>query len=504
MTNFLTTCRVLDSWVQIQPDRTAIIDATTNLGMTYQELDQASTTLASALRNLGVQAGDVIAFVINERLPVAVLLYAVGKLAASWSPLNPHSAPQDWARQLDHSHASAVVFDPSFTSLVDTIRESAATVKYWIPWIAPAVREGHTIAKHSCSARDSDYAGILYTSGTTGIPKGAWHTHQSLWGWNHSIVASIGMNRDDCLINPYPLFHMGGIGFTLAAIQTGATVVLDTPFEASHFVESVQRYKSTLTFMVPTMVQALLDLPADIRQELSQSRLRQIITTSAPLLTETRQEMARQWPQQKISVLYSATEAVFSLLRYERADARLCVGRPAFGMEVAVFDQNHQPCPPGTIGTIYTQGLSVFAHYHRAPDQFHAWQNQWFTCNDVGYLDEDGYLYLVDREKDLINSGGEKISSLEIENVLREHPWVREVAVVGIPDKYWGEQIHAVVVPSTSDLTPESILAFAAERLPRYKLPKSLRFMSSLPKTDTGKILKRSLRDSDHLDHTSS
>jgi acyl-CoA synthetase (AMP-forming)/AMP-acid ligase II len=495
MEHFFTTCHILDSWAQIQPDQTAIIDAKADLRMTYQELDQASTSLASALRNAGIQAGDLIAFLITERLPVATLLYAAGKLGASWSPLNPHSAPQDWVRQLDHSHAAAMLFDPSFTSLLDPIRSSVTTVKYWIPWSVLSVREGSHVAKSPCPARDSDYAGILYTSGTTGIPKGAWHTHRSLWGWNHSLVTSIGLNRDDCLINPYPLFHMGGIGFALADIQTGATVVLDTPFEAAHFIESVQRYNSTVTLMVPTMVQALLDLPADALHGLSRSHLRQIITTSAPLLTEMRQEMARQWPQQKISVLYSATEAVFSLLRKERPDARLCVGRPAFGMELAIFDEDHQPCPPGVLGTIYTRGLSVFAHYHRAPDQFRAWENHWFTCNDVGYLDDYGYLYLVDREKDLINSGGEKISSLEIENVLREHPRVREVAVVGVSDKYWGEQIHAVVVPSSTDLKPESLLAFAAERLPRYKLPKSIRFMSALPKTDSGKILKRSLRD---------
>ncbi len=423
----------------------------------------------------------------RESIPVVVLLYALGKLGAAWTPLNPHMRHTGWDSQLEHSGAEAVVSDDP-----DAVALMTKPHRYWLAW--SSLDSGMT-SPFLLAVSSRDRVGILYTSGTTGVPKGAWHTYETLWGWNYSLVASVGITPDDCIVNPYPLFHMGGIGFTMAALQAGGSVVLETPFDPSHLVRSTRVWDGTVAFMVPMMVQAVLDLCSEERDALCNSVLRHLVTTSAPLLTGTRREMAEVWPKIPVSVLYSATEAIFSLLRREEREAPLCVGRPAFGSGITVLDEVRQPSPVGVPGTVYVRGVSIFSGYHRAPEQFDAWCDDWLTCFDYGYMDEDGYLYLVDREKDLINSGGEKISSLVIENVLRTHSNIREVGVVGIPDKYWGEAVHAVVVPRGPGLTAADVQAFARLHLPAYQVPKTVVFQESLPKTPTGKVLKRVLRE---------
>lgn len=492
----LTTGRILSSWAHIDPDSTALLDGKTGDHLTYRELDRMSNRLARNLDANGLRPNDVIAYLMAGPLETVALLFAVGKLGAAWTPLNPRATVADWVRQMDHAGVAALIYDAPLAERIDVLQDALPTVRAWLPWERLQAQSGSS-GEFPAAVSASQRVGILYTSGTTGVPKGAWHTHQTLWGWNYSLIQSLGMQRDDRLLNPYPLFHMGGIGFTLAAIQAGASVVLETPFKATHFAESAVRYGGTVTLMVPTMVQALLELPEPFWSRMRSGPLRHLVTTSAPLMTQTGEDMRQAWPGLGLSVLYSATEAIYSLLRYDNPPGNLCVGRPAFGVELNVLDAQKNRCPAGTLGTIYVRGLSVFEGYHRAPDQFQAWHEEWFTCNDVGYLDANGYLYLIDREKDLINSGGEKISSLEIENVLRSHPDIREVGVVGIPDRYWGERIQAAVVLRDSALTEAQLLQFARERLPRYKVPKSFVFVAELPKTDTGKILKRALR---HLD----
>ena len=491
----LIISRFLTHWARFHPDTPAIVDGWSGKTLTYQELDQSTDFMAGQLSNFGVGPGHVVAYLMRDSIGILSLLLALGKLGAVWTPVNPQTKPQDWARQLDHSQADWVIYDITDAQdampaqIISTeqkpavwrhLNELSHAPSYQKPWAA--------------SVNSLDKAALLYTSGTTDAPKGVWHTHQSLGEWNFILLLSLGIDQDDCLINPYPLFHMGGVGFSLATIQAGATLLLETPFEAEHFANSIQRYGATLTLMVPTMVQSLLELSSLQRKQIENSRLRELITTSSPLMTPTRQDIEKTWPHLSLSVLYSATEAIFSLLRRDKSRQGLCVGRPVWGTEIAILDQNKEPLGPGHVGTIYVKGSGVFAEYHNSPDQFGSWHQGWFTCHDIGYRDSDGYLYLVDREKDLINSGGEKISSLEIENVLRSHPDIREAAVIGVPDRYWGERIHALAVKINPSLSAEELTQFAKDLLPSFKVPKSITFVARLPKTSTGKLNKSALR----------
>jgi acyl-CoA synthetase (AMP-forming)/AMP-acid ligase II len=458
-------------------------------------LDADSDHLSCLLKDVGIDTHEVVSFLMTDRLGIITLLFALGKIGAAWTPLNPRSTALDWMRQIQHCQSRTVIYDYHEVGDARLLKQTQLQVARWI-----CLNDMDRSPKRAAMTLTPPFswdqlAGLLYTSGTTGAPKGVRHTHKTLWGWNYSLLQSLGLSWRDRVLNPYPLFHMGGIGFTLAAIQAGATAVLETPFQPDHFLQSVQRFHPTVTFMVPTMVQALLELPESVHSSLNHASLRRVITTSAPLLATTRRDMERAWPTMQISVLYSATEAVYSLLSHEDGAAALCVGRPVFGVSLRILDDQYHDCPHGVIGTIYGRGLSVFSGYH-APDSHgnKAWHGEWFTCHDVGYLDDQGYLYLIDRAKDLINSGGEKISSLEIENALQAHPDVREAAVIGVADPYWGERIHAAVVRANDTLTAQQLHLFLAQRLPRYKLPRSLEFVAELPKGETGKILKQALR----------
>jgi acyl-CoA synthetase (AMP-forming)/AMP-acid ligase II len=339
----------------------------------------------------------------------------------------------------------------------------------------------------------SEGFGLLYTSGTTGTPKAARHTHQTFWNWNQALIHSLAWTSATRLLNPYPLFHMGGTAFTLAALEAGGTAILASPFNPDTFCRSIVRFSPTDTILVPTMLHALLQQPAELSRALG--HIPQITLTSAPVFSQPFREARSRWPTARWHILYSATEALFSIWRSQDPYRPGCVGRPAWHMTLRIGHPRQPEMPPGAVGTIWARGASVFAGYYRAPHQFHAFDHGWFTCGDLGYRDEQGLVYLVDRQADVIISGGEKIYSVEVEDVLARHPAVREVAVVGVPDAYWGEQVHAVVVPRDPALNAPDLLAWARHSLADYQLPKSFSIVTALPKSATGKILKRQLRE---------
>ncbi|MCY0880004.1 MAG: class I adenylate-forming enzyme family protein [Firmicutes bacterium] len=488
MPHAMTTPWYLDAWADFAPSKLALIESGTGAQLTYRGLQEASVKAAAAMADAGVAAHDVVAYLLSEPITTIVALFAVNRLGAAWMPLNPRLWPADWRRQLRHADSCAVLVDGD-TSSAAPLAAEGQTLRL-IP-VAGFAGSAGKAGLGSQGAADDDLAGLLYTSGTTGEPKGARHSHRTLWGWNYSLTTSLGLQSADRILNPYPLYHMGGIGFTLAALQIGATAILATPFDPQNLAAALRSYRPSVAFMVPTMVQALLDHP-EARTAMADGPLSHLVVTSAPLMGRTRRMIHEAWPRLKTTVLYSATEAVFSLGPVGSED--FGVGVPAFGHEMAVLDEQGKICPPGQLGRLAVRGVSVFAGYHRQANPPGGADPGWFCAGDVGFQDAGGMFHLVDREKDLINSGGEKISSVEIENRLKLHPAVDDVAVVGIPDPYWGERIHAVVVLRPG-LAPESLEAFARRVLPSYKVPKSWSYCRSLPKTETGKILKRMLRE---------
>lgn len=506
----LTQGQILEHWSRVGPEKMAVVDLSTQRALTYGELNRRVDRLAWALHRLGVRPGDHIAYLLPDRLECVEILYALSKLGAVWSPCNYRFVDREILAQLDHADAQSLIFHDQFLPNLDRIRPHLRKIRHLIMVGNPhgpsayihynQLLEQASDDPYPISIDDAAPCGLLYTSGTTGYPKGAIHTHRTFWGWITALIIQNGWRRDDRLLNPYPLFHMGGTGFTAAALQCGATVYLPGKFEPEKFLSLVEQEHISAMVAVPTILNAILKQSPESIAAHDWSCLRKLSTSSAPLMTDTKRLIHRYWPHVELYTIYSATEAFYTMLMPRDPHTKVrCVGRPAFGMALRIENEAGEPVGPGVPGLIYGRGISLFHGYYKYPRSADNFHDGWFTCRDIGFVDDEGYLYIVDRQKDLIISGGEKISSVEVEDVLLAHPAVREVAVIGVPDPIWGEHVHAVVVLKAPGLaTAPELLGWCRGQLAGFKLPKSMEFAEEIPKSPMGKVLKRSLRDRIH------
>ncbi|MFN9817811.1 MAG: o-succinylbenzoate--CoA ligase, partial [Pseudanabaena sp.] len=333
--------------------------------------------------------------------------------------------------------------------------------------------------------------GIFYTSGTTGKPKGVTLTYSNHF---HNAIASalqLGINPDDNWLLCMPLFHVGGLAIAWRSVINGTTITLLPKFDEQEVLEAIACEKVTIISLVPTMLTRLLQHPN--RQNLQ--KLRAILLGGAPASLE----LIDRCLQLNLPIMptYGMTETasqITTLLPHEVTIRRGSSGLPLFGNRLRIVDEHQQDLEVGMIGQILVQGLSVMSGYlHQSDDQ--AMQDGWFYTGDLGYLDRDGYLYVVSRRSDLIISGGENIYPTEIEAILLTHPAIAEVCIVGLGDREWGEIVVAVIV-AESQLSLVEIRSFCEQKsLARYKLPKSIYIWESLPKTASGKLLRQEIRD---------
>lgn len=488
-----TLGEVLAFWSGLHPTRPALVSLPEGRAWSYPALERAGGAAAAALGRFGVAAGDRVALWMPDGLDVVALWYGMARLGAVLAPVNGRGRVEDALSTIRAARARWVVADSDRAE-----RLSAAGLPPGVNLLAM----GGVIAEWSGAPPVPDRsdpdtpAVLLFTSGTTGPAKGSVHTQRTLLGWTETLIRSAQLRWSDRLLNPYPLFHMGGLGFTLAGLGAGATVFLPGPFDPRRAWDALSSESITSLIAVPTMLTAMVqEAPFD------PPPLKAVAATSAPLWGETEEEIARIWPGADRYVIYSATEAFFTIrVAGDGRDGTRSVGRPAYGMEIAVLDGEGRGLPPGATGLVYGRGLSLHAGYEaEALPAGTMRPGGWLTCRDIGYLDEEGFLYLVDREKDLIKSGGESIASTEVEDVLARHPAVREAAVVGIPDPYWGERVHAVVVLRPGrEASAADLLAWCRRHLAGYKVPKTIGIEPSLPKSAVGKVLKRAIRMGAH------
>jgi acyl-CoA synthetase (AMP-forming)/AMP-acid ligase II len=289
------------------------------------------------------------------------------------------------------------------------------------------------------------------------------------------------------------------VGFTLAQLSLGGTATVLPKFDPLDAVRVMKEQKITWSFMVPFMYNAILSLPEEEKRRQDFEALRFFISAASPLPTGVKNHLLDTFPHVGLHEFYGATEAgvVTNLKPSEQRGKIRCVGKPILDMEVKVLNEMGNEVPAGEVGLLYMRGPTLFNGYYGSPDKTAAaFKDSWCTLGDLARLDDDGYLYIVDRQKDVIKSGGVNIFPAEIEEVLTLHPQVFEAVVVGVPDQKWGEAVHAIVVPkSDHKATPDELLAYCRENLASYKVPKSLEFRSDLPRNPGGKVLKRVLRD---------
>jgi acyl-CoA synthetase (AMP-forming)/AMP-acid ligase II len=481
------------------PERVAIVHEGREI--TYRELDTRVLRLASALRGLGVARGDRIAYLGPNHPAFLETLFAAGALGAVFVPLNVRLAAGELAYMLGDSGASVLVHGPEASvaaELCDAVRHLVSlTETHGALGYEQLIDSGAEDPIDEAVGLD-DTCLVMYTSGTTGRPKGASLTHGNIT-WNSvNVLVDVDLGNDEVTLVVAPLFHTAGLNMTcLPTLLKGGTVVLVSAFDPARVLELIARYRVTYMFGVPAMYDAIAATPGWPDADLSS--LRQVNCGGAPVpegTIRTYQERGLVFSQG-----YGMTEASPGAL-YLGADMSAVkigsAGVPHFFTDVRVVDSDLTEVRPGEKGEVVVSGANVMRGYWGQPDETAQalLPGGWFRSGDVATVDEDGYVSIVDRIKDMIISGGENVYPAEVEAALYDHPGVADCAVIAVPDVRWGEVGRALVVGATdAPADEEDILGFLEGRLARYKVPRSVVFVDEIPRTASGKVLKRPLRD---------
>lgn len=477
----------------------------------YRQLDERVSRLANALRDRGVGAGDRVAVLGLNSMEVVEAFLAPMRLGAICVPINFRLTAAEIAYLLADSGAVAAVVDARFAGVLAVAREHTPGVRTCLVIGSDPGANGDdyetalAAADPVCPARTVDEnsaAYIMYTSGTTGRPKGAVLTHTNLLLHAFSVSLHQGSSGDvdPVALNGAPLFHIAGLSSYLMCLLPGGTFVITASggFDPRASVELLARERVSSCFFVPAQWQAICALP-DIG-DYDLSALRQISWGAAPASTTLLRTMIETFPQASVSTAFGQTECspVTCTLRGEDAIRKIgSVGMPILNVEARVVDDEMNDVAPGEVGEIVYRGPTVMKEYWNKPaETAAAFAGDWFHSGDLVRQDEDGYLYVVDRKKDMIISGGENIYCAEVENVLAAHPGIADVALIGVPHPTWGEAPLAVIVAAdpADPPTAEGVEAFARTQLAGYKCPKEIAVVAELPRNPSGKVLKTELR----------
>ncbi|MEW6643017.1 MAG: long-chain fatty acid--CoA ligase [Pseudomonadota bacterium] len=468
--------------------------------------------LAGALQGLGAANGDRVAILSLNSDRYLELYLATGWAGAVIVPLNIRWSAAENEDALRDCRAKVLVVDKAFAAVGAELAQALAGLRlvYADDGETPAGMENYeTLIGRSAPVADAmrdgaDLAGIFYTGGTTGRSKGVMLSHTNLMADALNALGEGLFPRTSTYLHAAPMFHLANGAAMYALLLSGGSNVIIQGFSPEGVMAAIQRERVTDVLLVPTMIQMLVDHPALGTYDLSS--LKNIIYGASPISEAVLDRASRALPHVRFTQAYGMTELspIATLLHWNehigdgRAKGRhRGAGRATLGCEVRIVDANDEPVPRGTVGEIVARGDNVMMGYWERPEETaRAVIDGWMHTGDGGYMDDDGFIYVVDRVKDMIITGGENVYSVEVENAIAQHPAVAQCAVIGIPSEQWGEQVHAVVVTkSGASVTEAELLAFCKSRIAGYKCPRSADISDRpLPLSGAGKILKRELR----------
>jgi long-chain acyl-CoA synthetase len=480
---------------------------------TFADFDRHTNQVANALVSAGARKGQRIAYVGKNSDHYFELLFGAAKMGAVMTPVGWRLAPAEMGYIIADSEAPIVFVGPE---VLDAVRAAVAEIDPRPQLIAmepgPGAEAVYEAWRHAASPADpgidispDDVAVQLYTSGTTGRPKGAMLAHRNLLGGRRQAAeANMPWNSwgpDDISLVAMPVGHIGGTGWGIVGLYNGAKGVVAREFDPLKVLDFIEGDRVSKMFMVPAAMQIVVRQPR--AREVDYSRLKYILYGASPipldLLRECMDVFGCGFCQQ-----YGMTETCGTIVYLPPEDhdpagtpRMRAAGLPMPGVELKIIDDQGRTLPPNTVGEVATRSIANMAGYWKLPEATAdtIGEDGWLRTGDAGYLDEDGYLYIHDRVKDMIISGAENIYPAEVENAIYGHPDVAEVAVIGVPDDKWGEAVKAVVAPKPGKSPdPEEIIAFARGRIAGFKAPKSVDFIEALPRNASGKILRRELR----------
>jgi fatty-acyl-CoA synthase len=492
----------IDRHAALTPGRTAIRFPRRDLS--YGAMASLVHRLASALAASDIKRGTCVAYLGVNSPEMLALLFACARLGALFMPLNWRLAGPEHRQMLQHCPPAALFVEPQFVAQIDDFKAELGPMKTIVfgqaqaGWIAyeDFLAGGSDAAPQDPELDPKTPLLICYTSGSTGKPKGVLLSQDALV-WNAAnCVAMHGLVAQDRILTTLPLFHVGGLNnLTTPALRAGCTVVLHPKFDPDACFDAIERERITLTVLVPAQLDMMMASPRWHSTDFSSLRM---ITTGSTIVPAriTDAVHARGVPLVQI---YGSTETCPIAVCMKAADAMRkagSTGKPAAHCEMRIVDDTGRDAAPGATGEILVRGPNVMSGYWNAPaETAAALVDGWFRSGDMGHLDDEGYLYVDGRRKEMIISGGENIYPAEIENVLSECKDIAEASVIGRPDDRWGEVVVAVVAPKSGHtLTPAAVLQLLEGRIARYKHPKEVVFVGELPKTALGKIRKEDVR----------
>jgi len=495
---------IVESGVVNHPDRVALAYA--DAAWTWTQLHDRVLRLAGALHDEGIGEGSRVAFLDKNHPACLETTFAASLLGAAHAVVNFRLSPAELTYVINDSSATVLIVGHEFADVVAAIRSEIPAVRRIVVLGGPedeyeALISGATPLGQRHEATADDCFLQLYTSGTTGFPKGALLTQRGLAAHNEALLSAYRMDESTVNLVAMPLFHVGGTSWALGGMYAGGHTIIAREVVPSDILHLISQEKVSHAFFVPAVIQMLLAQEGVVEATASLQVLGYGGSPMpAPLMEKTLSTLGT--PMYSV---YGMTEmsGVFCVLGPddhrdpERRHLHASAGRPLAGTVVRVVDpQTGSDVPPGSVGEFWVQSDQTMAGYWNKPEATaDAFVDGWLRTGDAGRMDEQGYLFLEDRVKDMVISGGENVYPAEVERVLVEHPDVAEVAVIGVSHEKWGETVHAVVVPMPgAGQDAAALIAYTREQLAHYKCPTGVTFLSELPRNPTGKILKRELR----------
>jgi len=487
-------------------DREAVVFE--NIRMTYGELNARVNRLANAMNSMGLKKGDRAGVLLFNCSQYLEIYYAAAKLGVILVTMNYRLAANELQYILDDSKPTALFYGRQFDEVMPSLRKNSDYIQNYI-YIGDRSPENtlyyesflmeHPDTEPSADISMEDAQLIIYTSGTTGYPKGALITHaNTLWTCVNQLIFFKDLNENDSALVVMPLYHCGAQNdFTTPVLNMGGKLIIMERVDIIEIAKTIERERITTALLLPTLLHMIFQMP-DL-EKYDFSSLRYVQTGGAPLPEVTIDNFYRKMGYH-ICQVFGLTEgtALTTILDKESAFRKKgSAGRPLFHVDLKIVDENDQEVPPGNVGELLQKGPTVMKGYWNNPEATkNTIKNGWLYTGDMAYCDEEGFLYIVDRKKDMIISGEENIYPAEIEQVLYSHPKIQEAAVIGVPDEKWGESVKAIVVVKPGqNLTAEEVIAYTKEHLASYKKPKFVEFINEIPRNPSQKVLKNVLRE---------
>jgi acyl-CoA synthetase (AMP-forming)/AMP-acid ligase II len=500
---FLPLTDFIARHAQWYPDKTAVIFE--NKSLTWKAFDERIRKVASHLHRAGLSKGDKVAILSPNCLEYPEIMFGALKLGAVVVPISTMLRTETVLLELEDSQPKAIFAGRSFLPLVtgypgiENRIVLGGGAQGWTEY--DAIGQSGSLEEPGTVLAADDPYNIVYSSGTTGIPKGILHTHQARLLFAMTCGLEFRVHNETVSLVSTPLYTNGTQLVYLPTILMGGTLVLMRDFDPVGFLELVEQEKCTHAFLVPTQFIRIMEHPEFDRYDTSSVEI--LVSAAAPLWKKTKSEILRKFPKSKLIELYGITEGISTVLRPNEQSRKLgSVGKPRLGGDIKIIDIQGRELGRGEIGEIIGSNISMMAEYHGDPDKtgevlwFDQKKRPYIKTGDIGRLDEEGYLYILDRKKDLIISGGINIFPSDLEQVLRTHPEIAEAVVIGVPHSKWGETPLALVVKKdpASPLSETDLRDWANSRLAGYQKLAGVEFRSSFPKNDLQKILKNQLR----------